>query len=120
MDTLKQLIENNSQRLSEEKKRLEMLLGRIAKPKKAGGDKFEAKHPEYGDQDDENAAEVAAYETNLAEEHDLEPRLRKVDAALERIKSGTYGICKIGGEPLLPERLEAAPEAENCGQHEPR
>ena len=35
-----------------------------------------------------------------------------LDRALERIKNKTYGICKITGEPISRERLEAVPHTE--------
>src|SRR3989338_1491688 len=120
MAIAKELIEKNRLRLVEEKARLEGLLGRIAKPKKGDAEKFEAEHPEFGNQEDENASEVAAYEANLAEERDLEKKLKNVEAALQRVAKGTYGICQIGGEPLPLARLEAIPEAENCVVHDRR
>jgi RNA polymerase-binding protein DksA len=36
---------------------------------------------------------------------------QKIEAALERIEAGTYGICLISGEPIKKERLEAIPYA---------
>jgi len=38
--------------------------------------------------------------------------LRKVESALARIKSGTYGICQGSGEPIEFKRLLARPTAE--------
>ncbi len=35
-----------------------------------------------------------------------------LDRALERIKNGTYGICRVTGEPISEERLEAVPHTE--------
>jgi RNA polymerase-binding protein DksA len=32
--------------------------------------------------------------------------LEQIDAALARIEDGTYGICKVTGEPIDVERLE--------------
>ena len=111
------LIKKNKKRLLEEKKHLEKLLSRVAKRDPKGGD-FHATYEEIGNKEDENAAEVAIYAEHVAEEHDLEQKFRKVVGALERIAAGTYGICVRGGEPLSAERLEAAPEAENCVEHE--
>lgn len=36
---------------------------------------------------------------------------KKIEAALERIESGTYGICLVTGKPIQKERLEAMPYA---------
>jgi RNA polymerase-binding protein DksA len=35
--------------------------------------------------------------------------LQAIDAALQRIENGTYGICRSCGQPIDPERLEALP-----------
>lgn len=35
-----------------------------------------------------------------------------LDRALERIQNNTYGICKVTGEPISKERLEAVPHTE--------
>lgn len=42
--------------------------------------------------------------------------LYEVDQALNRIRSGTYGICEITGEPIEPERLAAIPWARFSAQ----
>jgi len=36
-----------------------------------------------------------------------------LDRALERIDNRTYGICKVTGNPISRERLEAVPHMEN-------
>lgn len=114
----KALIEENQKRLLEEKKRLEGLLARVAKRDKTTGD-FHAKYPDFlGTQEDENASEVDAYETNIAEEWDLEQKFHRVEAAMKRIADGTYGICLNGGEEMPRARLAALPEAENCIEHD--
>jgi RNA polymerase-binding protein DksA len=38
--------------------------------------------------------------------------IRYLDRALERIENKTYGICKVTGEPIAKERLEAVPHTE--------
>jgi RNA polymerase-binding transcription factor DksA len=38
-----------------------------------------------------------------------ENALAEVEAALERIRKGTYGICEKTGAPIPPERLRAVP-----------
>ncbi len=35
-----------------------------------------------------------------------------LDRALERIENRTYGICKVTGNPISKERLEAVPHTE--------
>jgi len=41
-------------------------------------------------------------------------QLAVVDAALQRIASGTWGWCVVCGQPIDKKRLEAAPEALRC------
>jgi len=40
--------------------------------------------------------------------------LREVQAALERMDAGTYGICQRCGQPIAEERLEALPATRLC------
>lgn len=60
---------------------------------------------------DNHLADTASetYDRELDEgiEEDAKERLREVDAALERIESGTYGTCSVCGKPIPLERLEA-------------
>lgn len=37
--------------------------------------------------------------------------LKEIDAALQRIEDGTYGVCEVTGKPIRPERLEEVPWA---------
>tara|TARA_B100001971_G_scaffold215195_1_gene260227 strand:- start:52140 stop:52514 length:375 start_codon:yes stop_codon:yes gene_type:complete len=41
-------------------------------------------------------------------------KLRRIDAALERIEDGSYGICIESGEEIEPKRLETQPWTEFC------
>lgn len=40
--------------------------------------------------------------------------LRAIEAALERVKLGRFGICAKCGEPISEERLRAVPQAALC------
>ena len=40
--------------------------------------------------------------------------LRDVEAAIDRLDLGTYGICERCGNPIEPARLEALPAARFC------
>jgi DnaK suppressor protein len=37
--------------------------------------------------------------------------LEQIDEALQRIDDGSYGVCKVTGEPISTERLEEVPVA---------
>lgn len=60
-------------------------------------------------------ADRASSETDRALELRTRDRARKliakIDAALERIKDGSYGYCEETGEPIGVRRLEARPIA---------
>lgn len=40
---------------------------------------------------------------------DPKETLKEIDAAIERIFAGNYGICEITGKPILAQRLESIP-----------
>jgi YteA family regulatory protein len=48
-----------------------------------------------------------------------ERHLQEIEAALNRMEQGTYGICKQCGQEIPFERLEAMPTAEYCVEHRP-
>lgn len=41
-------------------------------------------------------------------------RIRDIDAALERIDQGVYGICAACEDPIAPRRLEVRPFSRYC------
>lgn len=75
---------------------------------------YDAKFPNMGDKEDENAEEVATFSTNLTLERTLEGSLRDVEKALERIRKGTYGICKYCNKEIDEKRLRARPASSSC------
>ncbi len=44
--------------------------------------------------------------------------LREIDAALDRIKEGTYGVCEGTDKPIPKKRLEAFPTARYCVEYQ--
>lgn len=50
-------------------------------------------------------------------DHTLEDELSQIDAALDRIKEGTYGCCEVCEQPIPFERLEAIPYTPYCIDH---
>ena len=55
------------------------------------------------------AAEESEFENLLAEVKSEENLLGEVEAALERMRYGTYGTCVTTGHPISEERLRALP-----------
>lgn len=115
----KQLIKQLKKTLEEEKKIVQKELQRFAQEdKKLKGDwdtRFPRFDKEMGGSSLEKAAdEVEEYEALLPIEFSLEKKLQNINFALERIKKGKYGICKVCKKPITLERLKAFPAAETC------
>jgi RNA polymerase-binding protein DksA len=53
-------------------------------------------------------------DVNLAEVHRDVRELREIDAAMQRLSDGRYGLCDRCGEPISLARLEVAPAAIRC------
>ncbi len=62
----------------------------------------------------DSATETLDREIEQSLEENAEHLLASIDAALERIDNGTYGICERCGRPIGEERLEALPYATKC------
>jgi DnaK suppressor protein len=82
---------------------------------------------------DYDSVVAASLDTNADDEHDPEGatiafersqigalvrqvrhHLTEIDAALERVGGGTYGVCERCGAPIGDARLEALPAARRC------
>lgn len=57
------------------------------------------------------ASDAQLKKTNFTLLEKQREKHKKIEAALERIESGTYGVCLITGKPIKKERLEAIPYA---------
>jgi phosphoserine phosphatase RsbU/P len=56
---------------------------------------------------------------SVRDDSQLARLLREVDAALERLKLGTYGLCEVCNDPIEAERLIADPVGRFCLDHLP-
>ena len=102
-------MENLKKELLERKKKIMEELNKVADK-----GEYRAKFPDLGDKPEENVQEIDEYSTNLATEKILESTLRDIDSALERIKKGTYGVCKYCDKEIGEKRLLARPVASAC------
>jgi RNA polymerase-binding transcription factor DksA len=59
----------------------------------------------------DEGTDVFEREKDMAILEQLERELAEIEAALQRLDDGTYGIDEVTGEPIAPERLEALPIA---------
>jgi RNA polymerase-binding protein DksA len=62
----------------------------------------------------DTATETLDREVEQGLEENAEHLLASIDAALQRIEDGTYGICERCGKPIDAARLEALPYATKC------
>lgn len=71
------------------------------------------------DDADENLQADAAEDadTRIATLTELETRYRSIVRALQKIATGTYGVCELSGEPIEEARLNANPAARTCITH---
>src|SRR4051812_5471250 len=108
------------ERLEAERQRVE---GLIAGVQNEGiGESESEQSGELADYDQhpaDNASDTFEREKDLAILEQLEGELAEIEAALQRLDEGTYGIDEQTGRPINPERLEAIPTARtNIAEHE--
>ncbi|HSX18747.1 MAG TPA: TraR/DksA C4-type zinc finger protein [Candidatus Saccharimonadales bacterium] len=61
-----------------------------------------------------DAAALSGHEQTMVLEGRLQSDLKEIEAALKKIKKGTYGKCERCGKPIEAARLEAKPSAIYC------
>jgi len=63
------------------------------------------------------ATELFEREKDLSLKIHQEDELSKINAALEKIENGTYGVCEVCKEPIPYDRLAAIPYTSFCIEH---
>lgn len=108
-------LEQNKEKLLEEKRRLEAELKRIREQPPAGEGTYPSRFPHAeGRAPDEEAEEVEQFANLTALEGTLQSRLSSVEGALEHMAKGKYGTCERCGKSIPRERLLHSPEATAC------
>ena len=110
----KKILEKIKETLLSEKEELIKQLESFADKNNKSDNDYDAKFPNYGDHEDDNASEVADFESDLYLEKTLEKSLQMTEKALERIKKGIYGECEKCGNPIPEKRCIAFPTASKC------
>lgn len=108
------------QKLLEEKTKLIAELETVGRVNPNNPEDWEPIVAEKGDSTadpNDSADTIEEYEGNNALISELEIQLKDINSALEKIKTGTYGVCEISGHPIEIERLEANPSARTCKAH---
>jgi len=100
--------------LLSQKKQILHELSELSRKDAHEADNMTTKFPDYGDKPDENAQEINDYSTNIVTEKVLEKSLEDINKSLDRIKKGTYGVCKYCGNSIAEKRLLARPTASSC------
>lgn len=116
--TKKSFLEEQKEKLIQNKQRLEKQLASFAKESDKTAQNWDAEMPSFdpGTNLEEEADEVEEFGMRLALEQTLEQELKKVDLALERVKKGKYGVCEKCGKEIAQGRLKAYPQAEFCAK----
>lgn len=107
-------LEQIKQKLLAEQAELEQRLRDIGTQDPQVDDNYKSRFPDYGNKEDENAAEVAAFSDRIAIEQTTEVDLKAVKEALQRISDGTYGKCRYCGKPIEEKRLLIRPTSGSC------
>ena len=106
--------------LEEEKKRIEETLTQFGARDARHPENWEPRFPDLNPKEtdaEEGADETEQFDVNVGIATRLEERLHEINAALERIEKGTYGICEKDEKEIDPERLRAYPAARTCRNH---
>jgi len=106
--------------LMSEKTRLEEELAKVGRknPQVAGDWQVEIPDLNAGVSDENDLSDIyEEFENRSALEDNLEESLTLVNQALDRLKSGAYGVCEKCGDDMGEKRLEAYPAATTCIKH---
>lgn len=80
-----------------------------------GGQDMETMSPTQDE--NEFADKLEEYDEHKEELPALTTRWSEIKHALEKIETGTYGVCEVSGESIEEDRLEANPAARTCKKH---
>ena len=77
------------------------------------GDGYQEMLATARDEEDQATVSLMA-ETSLTLLGPKRQELEAIEEALQRLETGTYGLCEVCGQPIQPKRLEIMPEASLC------
>lgn len=102
----KEELDTYEERLNEERSKLLDGVKKNSRPEDFGGETM--------DPEDEEADEAEEFANELATGEVRRERINDIDAALQRIKDGKYGICEKCGGEIPKEVLNLVPESRYC------
>ncbi len=101
-----------TQRLDAERARVKVVIDEVKGGVGTGTENQEVSElADYDQHPADMGSETFEREKDLSILESLEFELAEIEAALERVEKGTYGIDEVTGEPIDPERLRAMPAA---------
>jgi RNA polymerase-binding transcription factor DksA len=103
--------EEARKRLQDEKARVEGLVDNLREEAGTSESEQLSELADYDQHPADMGSETFEREKDLSILEQLEDELAELQAALERIDAGTYGIDEVTGDPIAPERLDAVPTA---------
>lgn len=83
-----------------------------AKEKLAIVEEWLSERPDFGL--GQGGTMLTEWEMNLAERERLQEKIASLMDAIEKSRTGRYGICEICGQPIDPERLAILPDTRRC------
>jgi DnaK suppressor protein len=99
-------------RLRDKERELVAELDRLSAPLESSGD------ISFGKRVGDGTSVAVERLTQVAAHERLQAMLAEVRRAEVKLDEGTYGVCDVGGEPILEGRLEALPWASSCVAHQ--
>lgn len=99
------------ERLEAEKVRVSGLIKELHTEIDGEADSDDSELSNYDQHPADSATDTFEREKDLGILDDLEAELAEIEAAIERIENGTYGVDEVTGKPIDPERLDAVPIA---------
>ena len=77
------------------------------------GDGYQEMLATARDEEDQATVSLMA-ETSLTLLGPKRQELEAIEEALQRLETGSYGLCEVCGQPIEPRRLEIMPETPLC------
>ena len=99
------------ERIAEEQNRVEGLIAGLRDELGTSENEDVSELSDYDQHPADMGTETFEREKDLSILEQLEAELSELQAALERIDNGTYGVDEVTGAPIDPARLQALPAA---------
>jgi len=104
-------LEDARRRLEAEQARVQALAGQVRDAFDGEGGEDAPELSDYAQHLADSGSDTFEREKDLSILDTLEAELAEIQAALDRVDAGTYGLDEVTGEPIAAERLEAVPTA---------